>query len=94
MRCLIKSVAYVRYNGGGENAREHHGSVGPNVRRAAAFVHSATRLFVIYLAVVLLVFCFRAVRMLWYLRSLVRVANEATAFWLSMGLVLYKYGFT
>lgn len=37
----------------------------------------STRVFVIYLAVVLLVFCFRAVRMLWQLRSL-RSADQKT----------------
>jgi hypothetical protein len=43
----------------------------------------STRLFVIYLAVVLLVSCFRAIRMLWYLSSLRTAAKEAKAFWLA-----------
>ena len=43
----------------------------------------STRLFVIYLAVVLLLFCFRAVRILWHLRSLRRAAQKANAFWLA-----------
>jgi hypothetical protein len=40
----------------------------------------STRLFVIYLAVVLLVFCFRAIRVLWHLRSLRKAALEANGF--------------
>jgi hypothetical protein len=48
----------------------------------------STRLFVIYLAVLLLVFCFRAVRMLWHLRSLRNAAQETSdqldsRFWLA-----------
>lgn len=47
-----------------------------------------TRLFVIYLAVVVVLFCFRAIRMLWHLRSLRKVAQETNAelgsgFWLA-----------
>ena len=38
------------------------------------------RLFIIYLAVVLLVFCFQAIRMLWYLRGLRKAAKESTVF--------------
>jgi hypothetical protein len=41
------------------------------------------RLFVIYLAVVLLMFCFRVIRMLWHPRSLRKAAQEANAFWLA-----------
>ncbi len=48
----------------------------------------STRLFVIYLAVVVVLFCFRATRMLWHLRSLRKVAQETNAelgsgFWLA-----------
>jgi hypothetical protein len=38
----------------------------------------STRLFVMYLAVVLLIFCFRAIRMLWHLRSLRKAAQKPT----------------
>lgn len=41
------------------------------------------RLFVIYLAVVLLMFCFRAIRMLLQLRSLRKAAQEVNACWLA-----------
>ena len=41
------------------------------------------RLFLIYLVVVVLVFCFRAIRMLWHMRSLRKAAQDANAFWLA-----------
>jgi hypothetical protein len=40
----------------------------------------STRLFIVYLAVVLLLFCFGAVRMLWHLRRLRNFAPEAYQF--------------
>ena len=43
----------------------------------------STRLFVIYLVVILLVFCFRAIRMLWHLRGLRKAGQEANSFWLA-----------
>ena len=71
-------VAYVRYNDPEAKMQES-----TTIQWDPMFeVHLpwSTRLFVIYLAVVLLLFCFRATRMLWYLRSLGRVTNEAKAF--------------
>src|SRR6266480_2157232 len=55
----------------------------------------STRLFVMYLIVVLLVSCFRAVRLVWDLRSLRKAGREATAqlnygFLLGMGLLSCK----
>ena len=38
------------------------------------------RLFILYLAVVLLMFCFRAIRMLWLLRGLRNTAKESKEF--------------
>jgi hypothetical protein len=43
----------------------------------------SSRLFVIYLAVVLLAFCFRAMHMLLHLRSLRKAGQEANALWLA-----------
>lgn len=43
----------------------------------------STRLFIIYLAVLFLVFCFRAIRMLLHLRTLRKGAQDANAFWLT-----------
>jgi len=42
-----------------------------------------TRLFIIYLAVMLLVACFRGVRMVWHLRSLRKGAPAANGSWLA-----------
>ena len=40
----------------------------------------STRLFILYLTVVLLLFCFRAIRMFWHLRSLRNTAKESKEF--------------